>query len=199
MPPRSRKLAVDDIADLRAYERERDEFRAHVVALKKRRRVAVGPFLTVLFENRDTIRFQVQEMGRVERHLTDAAVQAELDIYNPLIPDPGQLSATLFVELRTEAELREWLPRLVGIEQSMRLRFADGTFASSVAEEHHASRLTRDEVTPSVHYIRFELSTGQVDALAAGPVVLAADHPSYRHEVTLGEATVAELLADARP
>ena len=84
------KLALDDIADLRAYERERIEFRQEIIALKKRRRIHVGPHLTLLFENRQTIRFQIQEMARAEKILSDEGIQTELDIYNPLIPEPGR-------------------------------------------------------------------------------------------------------------
>src|SRR5687768_18282803 len=116
------KLTLDDIADLREYEREREAFRAHVIALKKRRRVALGPFLTLLFENRDTIRFQIQEMARAEKILSDEAIQTELDIYNPLIAERGSLAATLFIELTSKDELVEWLPKLVGIERSIELR-----------------------------------------------------------------------------
>ena len=116
----SRKLTLDDIADLRAYEREREDFRAEVIALKKRRRVGVGPFMTFVFENRDTIRFQIQEMARVEKLITDEAIETELRTYNPLVPEPGELAATLFIELTSELALRDWLPRLVGIEQSRR-------------------------------------------------------------------------------
>ena len=85
--------------------------------LKQRRRVGVGPHVTLVFENRDTMRFQVQEMARVERIFTDQGIQEELDVYNPLIPEPGQLCATLFLELTTEEQMREWLPKLVGIER----------------------------------------------------------------------------------
>src|SRR3954451_8240958 len=103
------KLTIEDIADLRAYERERADFRRSVIELKKRRRVHVGPVVTLLFENADTIRFQIQEMARAEKILTDEGIQTELDIYNPLIPSPGHLAATLFIELTSDAELREWL------------------------------------------------------------------------------------------
>ncbi len=122
----SRKLTLDDISDLRAYEREREAFRAHVIALKKRRRVSVGPFVTVVFENRDTIRFQIQEMARVEKLISDEAIEGELRAYNPLIPEPGELACTLFIELTSEVALREWLPRLVGIERSVELRIGTG-------------------------------------------------------------------------
>src|SRR3954470_288436 len=105
------KLAIDDIADLRAYERERADFRREVIVLKKRRRVGVGPVVTLLFENRDTIRFQIQEMARAEKIATDEGIQVELDVYNPLIPEPGTLAATMFIELTSDADLREWLPK----------------------------------------------------------------------------------------
>src|SRR3954452_25145635 len=116
------KLTVDDIADLRAYERERAEFRAHVIEIKKLRRVSVGPFVTFVFENRETIRFQIQEMARVEKIISDEGIEAELRAYNPLIPEPGHLSTTMFIELTTEAQLREWLPKLVGIERLVEIR-----------------------------------------------------------------------------
>ena len=86
------KLYIDDIADLREYERQRAEFRTDVIALKKRRRISVGPVITVLFENRDTIRFQIQEMARAEKIFTDEGIQTELDIYNPLIPELSRRS-----------------------------------------------------------------------------------------------------------
>src|SRR5215207_7237728 len=133
------KLTLDDIADLRAYERERVGFRAHVIALKKRRRVAVGPFVTLVFENRDTIRFQIQEMARAERILTDEAIQTELDIYNPLVPEPGRLAATMFIGLTSKPDMEGWLPKLVGIERAVRLRIGDDVVAAT-PETAHASQ-----------------------------------------------------------
>jgi hypothetical protein len=194
----SRKLQIDDIADLRAYERERSTFLPHVIALKKHRRIAVGTIVTFLFENRDTIRFQVQEMARVERLITDESIQTELDVYNPLIPDPGQLSATMFVELTSDAALREWLPLLVGIERAPVLHLADGTAVPCVVEEQHEAQLTRDDITSTVHYVRWELSPEQVEVFASGPVRLAVEHPAYREVVELAPGTIAELLADLR-
>jgi hypothetical protein len=130
--------------------------------------------------------------------LSDAAVQAELDVYNALIPEPGRLSATLFVELTSEDLLREWLPRLVGVERELELRFAGGSRARAVTEEQHAERLTREDITSTVHFIRFELTPEQVAALVAGErVVVAATHPACREETVLAPETVAELAADA--
>ncbi len=195
----SRALTIDDIADLRAYEREREDFRRHVIALKKRRRVHVGPFVTLVFECRDTIRFQIQEMARVEKIVTDEGIEAELAAYNPLIPEPGALSATLFIELTSDEDLRAWLSKLVGIERAVVLRLGSASTAIEVrceVDPDHERQLTRDEVTASVHYIRFSLSDSEIERFRDGPVVLVIEHPNYRHEVVLSDETRAELLAD---
>ncbi len=195
------KLTLDDISDLRAYERERAAFRTHVIALKKRRRVHVGPVVTLLFENRDTIRFQVQEMARVEKLISDEAVETELAIYNPLIPDPGTVSATLFVELTSEDELREWLPKLVGIETQVELRLGAGPDADvvrCVVDPDHAKQLTRDEITASVHYVHWQLTPAEIDAFDRGPVQLAVTHPNYQYVTELADETRTELLDDLR-
>lgn len=162
----------------------------------------VGPIVTVVFENRDTIRFQVQEMARIEKMATDEQIQGELDVYNPLIPEPGELSATLFVELTDEVALRQWLPALVGVERSVVLRLGEGEGSEelrSIPETAHEEQLTRPDVTASVHYVRFALSPPQVERFAAGPVALGVDHPAYRHETGLGDEVRRELLADLVP
>ena len=194
----SRKLTLDDIADARAYERERDSFRAAIAELKHRRRVALGTIVTVVFEYRDTVRFQVQEMARVERLISDAEIQTELDTYNVLVPEAGQLCVSLFIELTSDEQMREWLPRLVGIERALVVRLHDGTEVRAVPEEEHAKQLTRADVTSAVHYLRFELTPAQVEVLAEGPAALVIDHPAYRECVELAESTVAELLTDLR-
>jgi len=193
----TRKLTVTDIADARAYERERDTFRAHVIELKRRRRVHLGTVVTVVFENRDTMRFQVQEMARVERILTDEGIQEELDVYNPLIPEPGQLCATLFLELTSDEQVRDYLPRLVGIERSLVFHLPDGSAVPCGVEAAHASQLTRENVTAAVHFVDFRFTPEQVAAFGAG-TVLAVEHPSYREAVELSPVTVTELLADLR-
>ncbi|MDA8281668.1 MAG: DUF3501 family protein [Actinomycetota bacterium] len=194
----SRALQLDDIMDLRAYERERDDVRRDVMALKRRRRVTVGPVVSLVFENRQTVLFQVHEMVRAERIASDDAVLEELRAYNPLIPEPGELSATLFIELTDDEQLRTWLPRLVGIERTVELRLAGGARVRSVPEAGHEAQLTRAEITPAVHYLRWAFSPAEVAEFAGGPVALAVDHPEYRHEVDLPAETRAELLADLR-
>lgn len=192
------KLTLDDIADLRAYERERDDFRREVIALKRVRRVQLGDFLTLVFENSRTIRFQIQEMARVEKLLSDDAIRGELRVYNPLVPDPGQLCATLFIELTSKDALMEWLPRLVGIEAAISLRLPDGSRVRAVVDEDHGKQLTREEITASVHYIRWELTPDQVERFGSGAVGIVVDHPDLQLDVDLRPDTAAELLADLR-
>lgn len=193
--PPSRKLTVADIADIREYERVRDTVRAEMIELRQRRRVAVGTIVSVAFENRETIRFQIQEMARVEGITTDEGIQEELDAYNPLVPEVGQLCATLFIELTSDEAIREWLPRLVGIERSVALLLPNGDSVRGVVDSQHASQLTRTDVTAAVHYITFELSLEQCAAFGAG-TVLAIDHPRYRETSELAATTVSELSED---
>jgi hypothetical protein len=189
-------LTLDDVLDLRAYERVRDDYRARVIERKRNRRVGLGPIMTLVFECLDTVRFQVQEMARVEKIISDQAIQVELDIYNRLLPEPGELSATLFIELTSEEALREWLPELVGIEHRIAL-WMDGTVVSSVPEAEHAAALTRETITPAVHYLRFGFSQDQLEAFRrAERVSLRSTHPAYEAETVLPPAVRAELLGD---
>ena len=194
-----RKLSLSDIADVRAYEREREEFKARVLSLKERRRLSLGTIVSVMFENRETIRYQIQEMARVERLSTDEEIQGEIDIYNPMIPEPGQLCATLFIELTSEEQLQEWLPKLVGIEGTIVFRLANGREVAAKTEAQHESQLTRDYVTAAVHYVQFEFSGDDIEVLAQGGAVLACNHPDYLEEINLSSANLAEFLADLRP
>ena len=189
-----RKLTADDIADLRAYERERGDLRRHIIELKRRRRVALGDLMTILFENTETMRWQVQEMARAERMLLDDQIAHEVATYNELIPGTNELSGTLFLELTDEAALREWLPKLVGVQHAITFELPDGSRVAGVPQDEE--RLTREETTSAVHFVRFRFSPEQVDAFAAGPVRLAVDHPGCRIETRLTAEQHAELAAD---
>lgn len=195
----TRKLTLDDIADLRAYERERESFRAQMIEVKRRRRVALGTLITIMFENRDTMRLQIQEMVRVEKVLTDEGVLEELKAYNPMIPEPGQLCATLFLELTSEDQVREWLPKLAGLENSISLLLADGSRVRGEIDAQHAAGLTRDDVTAAVHYLTFNFTPEQVNAFEAGPVTVECSLPNYLEASALSDSTKTELLTDLLP
>lgn len=189
------KLTLDDILDVRAYERDRDNFRRQIIELKQRRRLNLGTFVSVVFENRETVRSQIQEMARVEHLSTDEEIQVEIDTYNSMIPEPGHLCATLFIELTSDESMREWLPRLVGIENSLVIRLADGHEIRSYPEAQHAQQLTRDDTTSAVHYLQFRFTPAEIETFAEG-ATLACDHPNYREEISLSPVNVRELLAD---
>ena len=191
-----RGLTLDDVLDLRAYERVRDDYRARVIAKKRHRRVSLGPIMTLVFECFDTVRLQVQEMARVEKIINDEALQVELDIYNRLLPAEKELSATLFIELTSNEALREWLPKLVGIERQVAFSI-EGDLVASVPEAEHAAALTRETVTPAVHYLRFPFTDDQVNGFRrAAEVALVATHPAYEARTVLGPAVRQELLGD---
>jgi hypothetical protein len=196
------RLTLDDIVDQRAYERERDEFRRKVIELKKLRRIPIGPVVTVVCENATTVRFQIQEMARAEKMSTDEQILVELATYNPLVPAPGEISMTLFLELTSEAQLREWLPRLVGVERSVVLTVGTGEDATTVRAEvdpEHAAHLTREEMTASVHYVRLVLDDAAQAKFVAGPARIGIDHPAYVHSTELSDTTRASIAGDWGP
>jgi hypothetical protein len=189
-----RKLTLDDIADHRAYERERDEFRRYIIDMKRRRRIALGDLLTIVFENTDTMRWQVQEMARAERMLSDDAIATEVATYNELVPDEGELSGTLFIELTDDRALREWLPKLVNVQHHVRFELADGSRVDAVPEDEE--RLTRDDVTATVHYLKFPFTPHQQELFATGPTRIVVEHPEYRAVADLTDEQRAELARD---
>jgi len=193
-----RKLTVDDIVDVRAYERERELLRRQIIDLKKARRVELGPVMTIVFENTVTMRWQVQEMARVERMLRDEQIAHEVETYNQLIPDAGELSATLMIELTSEPALREWLPRLVGIERHIAFVLPDGDRVVGKLSEEDEQRLTRDDITAAVHFLKFRFTEREIEMFASGPVHIVVDHPEYDHDVVLTLEQHDQLLGDLR-
>lgn len=193
------KLTLADIVDLRAYERERDALRKNIIDLKKLRRVPLGNLVTLVFENRQTIRFQIQEMARAEKMIRDEQIETELNIYNPLIPAFGELKATLFLELTDKEMLQKWLPALVGIEGSVYLRLGDSEdspILPSHSDQDHLSQLTRPDVTSSVHYIWWKLEGELIERFKSSPVFLGIDHINYKAEVNLSRDLVESLVSD---
>jgi hypothetical protein len=187
-------LSVEDLElDLAAYGARRAEARAAAIALKKRRRISLGDVVTLVFENRETLRHQVQEMVFVEQTTDLAKVGEELDVYNPLMPTSHELSATLFLELPDMATLKAELPRLAGIEHCFSLTIG-GETAKAAGEEGRS----RDDYTSTVHYLRFLLTDAQRDAFRdpAVPAELAVDHPNYSDAAPIPHDMRLSLLAD---
>jgi hypothetical protein len=180
-----RKVGRDEIKDLVAYEKAREAMRARVIAIKRHRRLAVGPNITVLFENCDTVLFQVQEMIRTERIVNDEKIQEELDVYNALVPGRGELSATLFIEIpelvrMSQDKVRETVNRFQGLEKGALWLLAGGTRVSARFESGHST----EEKMAAVHYVRFAVPAPARAALAdpAADVRVVVDHPNYRAE-----------------
>ncbi len=188
-----RKLTLADIKDLRAYERERDAFRAEIISTKKKRRIPLGDLMTIVFENAATMRFQIQEMARAERMLRDEQIAHELDTYNELIPADGELSGTLFIEITDNEALRYWLPRLVGIHEHLHFVVADTTVPGRAED---VERLTREDTTSTVHYLKFAFTPDQQGAFEAEPARLIVDHAEYQADVTLTDEQRDELMGD---
>ena len=182
-----------DIKDLREYERVREEFRAEIIATKKRRRLPVGDLITIVFENAATMRFQIQEMARAERMLRDEQIAHELKTYNELIPGDGELSGTLLIEIDDEQALRYWLPRLVGIQDHVKIAVRDEVVDG---QPEDVERLTRSDITTTVHYLKWAFTAEQQRAFADGPVRIVIDHPEYEASVVLTDAQRDELVGD---
>ncbi|MCC5795417.1 MAG: DUF3501 family protein [Chromatiales bacterium] len=186
------KLTPADLHSLESYARMRDQFRARVVEHKRHRRLPLGDHVTLYFEDRLTMQYQVQEMLRVERLFEAEEIQSELDAYNPLIPDGSNWKATMMVEYPEVDERRAALARLVGIEDHVWLQVTGHDKVRPIADED-LDRTTADK-TSAVHFLRFELTSAMVDALRAGAALHAGvDHPEYR----LDDHPVPELVRES--
>ena len=188
-----RPLALDEIVDVDAYEALRDAYRARVLEAKRARRIAVGDHVTLVFENRETVRFQVQEMMRIERIRQPEKVQHELDVYNELVPGTNELSATMFIEITETRSIRAELDRLLGIDACVFLELGDERIRARFDED----QLEEDRIS-AVHYLRFDVGAGGAARLAdaATPAALAIDHPHYAARTPLPAELRASLVAD---
>ncbi|MDR3389509.1 MAG: DUF3501 family protein [Rudaea sp.] len=190
-----KKLAPSDLYTLEAYARERAAFRTRVIAHKRARAVHLGAHLTLLFEDRLTVQYQVQEMLRIERSFEAQAIQDELDAYNPLIPDGANLKATLLIEYADPHERTRKLIELHGIERRIHMTVGELPPCIAIADED-LERSTENK-TSAVHFLRFEFGSEQVAAFKRGAsIALAVDHPAYRERLVLDSATCSVLAGD---
>jgi len=191
-----RPLRRFELVPLDRYAALRDAYRERVIAYKRARRVALGELATLVFEDRETLRFQVQEMLWVERIETADAVQAELDVYNELMPGDAELSATLFVEITEASEIRPTLERLAGLDRALRLVLGDDPDALAIPASFDARQFEEGRIS-AVQYVRWPLAPGARERFVDPSVRarLRVLHPSYRREEEIPPAVRASLIA----
>jgi hypothetical protein len=190
-------IASEDVIPHEEYEKQRDAFRARIIALKERRRISVGPCITMVFENRETVRFQIQEMIRVERIFDPTKVQDELDVYNALLPAPGELSATLLIEITEDAMIKERLDQFMGLDHGEKVAIvADGeeAFGEFEGGRSHETKIS------AVHFVRFRPTASMQRAFAdlTRPVTIRVNHAGYNHEVPVPGSMREEWLSDLK-
>lgn len=192
-----KKVTLEDVKNLHEYELIRDDWRKAVIAVKEKRRVLLGDIMSLLFENRLTVLNQVQEMCRAERLAKAEAVQREIDVYNDLVPAPGELSATLLIEITEETHIQPRLDGLVGLSSGRHVWLelnGRNIFARFLEGQGREDRIA------AVQYLRFPIGTDPLDrqALASGPgpVTLRVDHPGARVSAVLSPALRAEIAED---
>ena len=192
----SRRIKRESLMTLEAYARERKQFRARVIEHKRARTLHVGDHVTLLFEDELTIRYQIQEMLRIEKIFDDEGIEAELAAYNPLIPDGANLKATMLIEYDDAEERRLALAQLRGVERRVWLQIEGCPRVFAIADED-LERETGDK-TSSVHFLRFELTSEMISALKYGVALgFGVDHPAYQAEIpAVGAATRESLIAD---
>ena len=186
-------ITREELLELGAYERIREQFLRSVLERKKPRYVKLGPHMTALFENRDSVLFQVQEMLRTERITQEKAISHELETYNALVPGERELSATLFVEYQEREERERMLAALAGLEDKFRLRVGSELLAATPDE-----RGTDPERTMAVHYLKFPFTASALQAFMDGSVEVAleVEHAAYSASAPLSPATLQSLRDD---
>ncbi len=194
-----KKIELSDVKDLQEYELIRDDWRRQVIAEKARRRILLGPSMSLVFENRLTVLNQIQEMCRAERLATPEAVQQEIDVYNDLLPDPGEVAATLMIEITEERRIQPELDRLIGLSSGRYLWIDLGArriFARFLEGQGREDRIS------AVQFLRFPLGNDAAtrQALEEGrlPALLRVAHPAYEAAAELPLETRRGLARDLR-
>ena len=186
---------MDEILDLHEYEKVREERRRRVIAMKTVRRVAVGRHLSFVFENRETVWFQIQEMCRAERIVAEAKIAEEVEVYNTLLPAPGELSATMMIEITEGARIQAVLDGLRGIDTGAHVHLEVGPHRVPGIFEAGHSDDERGKIS-AVHYVRFPLPPAARRIFRQAEVGLVVEHPNERGRTVLTAATQASLAGD---
>jgi hypothetical protein len=190
-----KQLVQTDLLSIADYERQREPFRSQIIALKQRRRISVGPLITLIFENRETLRFQTQEMIRVEHILEPRKIQDELDVYNALMPEAGELSATLLIEITEQERMKEWLDVFMGLDHGETVAIRTGSqqvFGQFEGGHSHETKIS------AVHFVRFRPTASMTAAFAdlRQSVMLTVHHHEYHAEVPVPGSMREEWLSD---
>ena len=186
------KIILDDILGFSAYENVRQQFRDDIIEKKKIRRVPLGDQVSIVFENRDTVIFQIQEMLRAEKITDLDKIREEIAVYNELIPNSGELSATLFLEIADQANLRQDLLKFLGIDEAVFFKVGGRVVAGRFEE----GRSKEDKIS-AVQYVRFPFDPQARQALVNGePAELVIDHPNYQARAVLAAEAQASLAQD---
>jgi hypothetical protein len=189
------RIEHSSLLPLEAYARERNAFRARVIEHKKHRSVHLGEHVTLLFEDELTIRYQIQEMLRIERIFEEDGIRQELDAYNPLVPDGSNLKATMMIEYPDAAQRQRALAQLKGIEDRVWVQAGDAARVYAIADEDLERE--NEEKTSAVHFLRFELDEDMRKALRGGAQLrVGVDHPQYQAQVVTPPAVRDALAAD---
>ncbi|MBM4443566.1 MAG: DUF3501 family protein [Candidatus Rokubacteria bacterium] len=188
-------IARAEILDLYEYEKVREARRDAVIALKRRRRVALGRYLSFVFENRATVWFQIQEMIRAERIVDDTRIDDEIAVYNDLLPGPGELAATMFIEIGDPSAIKPVLDALLGIDTRdyVRMEIGPHVVAGRFEAGHSDDELGK---LSAVHFVRFALPPAARRLFLTAEVALVVDHPNERARVVLSAETKASLAED---
>lgn len=185
------KVTFEEVKNIAEYELEREKLRPQMMALKDRRRVRVGDHLTFLFENHDTVLYQIQEMMRIERLVRREDIEHEIKTYNELIPKPYGLSASLLIEYESPQERDVWLRQLLGLENHVWMQIAD---TPAVRASFDTRQISTDRLS-SVQYISFQFTPEQAARLREGARIIV-DHPHYQAETQLTPEQIEELAKD---
>lgn len=192
-----KQLTMEDIKPLSEYEAIRKTFQQEIISLKKRRRILLGRNISLVFENRETLLFQIQEMMRVEHIYDPARIRDELDTYNPLIAGPGELSATLFIEITESDRVKDILDGLQGIDngRSVFIQLGPDRIYGLFEEGH-----SKEDKLSAVHYVRFSMTPAQQAALRdhTVPAAITLDHPAYQDSTVITQEIREELARDFR-
>ena len=191
------KITADSLMTLEAYSRFRKNHKAEVIAHRKMRSVGLGDHITLQFESEATIRYQIQEMLRIEKIFEEEGIQSEIDAYAPLVPDGSNWKATMLIEYPDINERKRELARLIGVEDRMFVEVEGHERVYAIADEDLDRE--NDEKTSSVHFVRFEFNKDMRDAIRAGASVkMGCDHTNYPAHVVIAADTLASLAGDLR-